>query len=120
MHERLKKFAELVKQEYGDILKVEAVIMETRIRLYIKDDSFIDIGYPVDKDYFFHWQRRNKIIRINTAPDHPQIKTFPRHLHNGLEVKEDFITDLQLYSEDNLLRLLNFVRETLKEEDVLR
>ena len=38
-----------------------------------------DIRYPVDSKYSFHWQRKDEMIRIDTAPHHNQLSTYPRH-----------------------------------------
>jgi hypothetical protein len=42
------------------------------------------------KDYSYHWQDREKktILRWDNAPHHPEIKTFPHHLHEEGGVKE--------------------------------
>lgn len=114
--ERLKKLLQLAKEEFSDILGDEPQIIETKLRLYLKDGSFIDIRYPLEKDYSFHWQRKKKEIRINTAPDHKEIKSFPRHLHIGSGVKEDRLTNLSFSPEENLRRFLKFVRDEFKKQ----
>lgn len=42
------------------------------------------------KDYSYHWQDREKktILRWDNAPHHPEVKTFPHHLHEEESVKE--------------------------------
>jgi hypothetical protein len=118
MLDRLKRLSDLIKREFSDLIRSDPIIMETRIRIHLKDDSFIDIRYPINTDYSFHWQREKETIRINTAPDHPEIETFPRHLHKGKEVKADNITEIGLLPEENLRRFMNFVRKILKEEEI--
>ncbi|MFB0509570.1 MAG: hypothetical protein ACETVX_03660 [bacterium] len=53
---------------------------------------------------------------MNTAPDHPEIKTFPRHIHKDENVLEDTITDLSLSPEENLRRFLNFVKVNITKK----
>lgn len=119
IRERLKKLISLIEEEFLDLLQREPILLETKIRLYLKDGSFIEIRYPLDQDYSFHWQRVDQIFRINTAPDHPDIKTFPRHIHEGMVVKEDYITDFDLSAEENLRRFLLFVRKDLDKRGFL-
>ncbi|MDH5187142.1 MAG: DUF6516 family protein [candidate division WOR-3 bacterium] len=59
---------------------------------------------------------KGDIIRVNTAPDHPEIKTFPRHIHKDENVLEDTITDLSLSPEENLRRFLNFVKVNITKK----
>ncbi len=46
--------------------------------------------------YSFHWQLEDKIIRIDTAPHHRLVSTYPRHMHIGMEenVVEDSVTEI--------------------------
>jgi hypothetical protein len=44
------------------------------------------------KDYSHHWQDRERktILRWDNAPHHPEIKTFPHHLHEeGIKESEE-------------------------------
>ncbi len=59
-----------------------------KLRLYLCDDSFMDIYYSTRGKYSFHWDRRlitNKIYRHDNAPHRKwrDIPTFPKHFHNG-------------------------------------
>lgn len=115
LRERLQKLATVAATEFKDILKEDPLILRDRIRLLFIDESFMDIRYPVTHDYSFHWRRAREVYRINTAPDHPEIETFPRHIHAGREenVEPDTITSLDDSPEQNLRRVLKWVREKL-------
>ncbi|MDI6811643.1 MAG: DUF6516 family protein [archaeon] len=41
------------------------------------------------KDYTYHWQDKEQrlIARWDNAPHHPEIETFPHHLHEGEAIK---------------------------------
>jgi hypothetical protein len=54
-----------------------------------------------------------RFLGINTAPDHLEIETFPRHLHKGPEVKTDNINDMNLSHDENLRSFMSLVREEL-------
>jgi len=122
LRERLQKLALVASKEFKDILRQEPLILRDRIRLLLIDESFMDIHYPVNYDYSFHWQREKELYRINTAPDHPEIETFPRHLHAGNEERtvSDTITSLNHTPEENLRKVLSWVREKLKSEKRLQ
>ena len=115
LRERLQELATVAATEFKDILKKDPLILRDRIRLIFIDESVMDIHYPVNHDYSFHWRRANEVYRINTAPDHPEIKTFPRHIHAGREedVKPDTITSLDNPPEENLRQVLKWIREKL-------
>jgi len=74
LRERLQKLALVASKEFKDILRQELLILRDRIRLLFIDGSFMDIHYPVDYDYSFHWQREKELYRINTAPDYSKIE----------------------------------------------
>ena len=51
LYERLLRLANLANKEFKDILAQEPLVLTDRIRLFLRDDSFMDIRYPVDQDY---------------------------------------------------------------------
>jgi hypothetical protein len=56
-----------------------------KLRLLLSDGSFMDIWLSTDGDYAYHWEQRRqrgRIHRWDNAPHHPQVNTFPDHLHN--------------------------------------
>jgi hypothetical protein len=66
-----------------------------RFVLKLIDDSELHIFEHVDSNlhkthYSYHWQdkRKTMILRWDNAPHHPEIKTFPYHLHEEENVKE--------------------------------
>ena len=89
-----------------------------RLRVVLKDCSSMTILYPRRNKYSFHWSRRNGIVRINTAPHHPG-PTYPRHVHLGSEedVRPDDLTSLEAAPEENLRRVLGWVRKELERSD---
>ena len=118
LRERYQKLARITSSEFKDILKQEPLVLRDRIRLLFIDESFMDIHYPVDHDYSFHWQRKRELYRINTAPNHPEIETFPRHIHAGEEenITSDTITSPNNPPEENLRQVLKWVKEKLKNK----
>jgi len=88
---RYLAFLKIVRDEFSDIV-VDAELHADRIRLTLVDGSWIEVRYPVEDKFSFHWQRGEKIYRIDMAPHHREISTFPRHIHFGSEdnITEDY------------------------------
>jgi hypothetical protein len=71
-----------------------------RYKIYLSDGSLLELTERLveEKDklqvtkYRFHWQTKegNLIKRWDNARHHPEVKTFPHHLHEG---SEENVTD---------------------------
>lgn len=115
----LSKFVRIAEKEFSKIVSSTEFLFDaphliepSRLRLYLIDDSFLDIRYDEESgDYSFHWQKANEITRFNNAPHHIAIKTFPRHIHLGSEnnVVEDNITSPKFTPEDNFRKILKWI-----------
>ncbi|MCX9010072.1 MAG: DUF6516 family protein [Candidatus Methanoperedens sp.] len=116
MH-RLIIISRCAEENFSDILNEAPVIYSDKVRLIFVDGSYMDIRYPVDSKYSFHWQLKESIIRIDTAPHHRQLSTYPRHMHAGDEdnVVEDTITEINNTVEENVKCVLRFVRRKLEK-----
>ncbi len=65
-----------------------------RFVVELRDDSELHVFEYVNSslrriDYSYHWQNKEKtlITRWDNAPHHPEIKTFPDHVHEGDSIK---------------------------------
>ncbi|NJD52481.1 MAG: hypothetical protein FIB07_06380 [Candidatus Methanoperedens sp.] len=116
MH-RLFIVAQCAQEHFLNILSEAPIIYSDKVRLVFVDGSYMDIRYPVDSKYSFHWQREDEMIRIDTAPHHRKLSTFPRHMHIGKEenVVEDSITEIDNTIEENVMCVLAFVRSKLEK-----
>lgn len=116
MH-RLIIIAQCAGKHFSDILSEAPIIYSDKVRLIFVDSSYMDIRYPVDSKYSFHWQREDEIIRIDTAPHHRQLSTYPRHMHIEKEnnVVEDPVTRIDNTIEENVKCVLGFVHKILKK-----
>ncbi|WP_052400192.1 toxin-antitoxin system TumE family protein [Geoglobus acetivorans] len=114
---RYLTFLKIVNEEFSDMV-VNIELHPDRIRLILTDKSWVDIRYPVEDKFSFHWQRSEKIYRIDTAPHHRNIKTYPRHIHLGSEnnIVEDNVTEGGKSPEDNFRRFMLWVRNTLQND----
>jgi hypothetical protein len=116
MH-RLIVIARCAEEHFSDILSEAPIIYSDKVRLVFIDGSYMDIRYPVDSKYSFHWERVDGIIRIDTAPHHHQLSTYPRHMYLGKEenVVEDSVTSVNNTIEENVWDVLGFVRRKLEK-----
>jgi len=111
MREILKRILQVAEKEFLDILKTKPSIIGMKLGIYLIDDSLLDVYYhPKGKKYSFHWQKQTESIRINTAPHHRHIVSYPRHMHSGQRIEADKITDTDLPPEENLRKVLSYIR----------
>ncbi|MCD6227973.1 MAG: hypothetical protein J7K17_00645 [Candidatus Omnitrophica bacterium] len=123
----LKKFEELSKiatKEFADIV-IESKILfmpnrePLKLRLFLFDDTIIDIWLSVKGKYSYHWEQRpirDFIYRHDNAPHKKweNLKTFPKHFHKGSEtaVEESYISERP---EEAIRDFLQFVREKMRD-----
>ncbi|NOZ76230.1 MAG: hypothetical protein GXO65_00820 [Euryarchaeota archaeon] len=81
---RFLGFARIARDKFSDIV-AGMEIFDDRMVLVFSDGSEMTVMYPIETKYSFHWQRKDGIIRIDTAPHHHGVKTFPNHIHYGSE-----------------------------------
>ncbi len=106
--------------ESGEIFYSNITHEALKLRLYLYDESFIDIYYSTKGKYSFHWNKlvsHNEIFRHDNAPHvkWKNISTFPKHFHDG---SEDNVVSSHL-SDDPVKAIrefLNFVVKKIKEE----
>jgi len=112
-----QRLARICQEEFSDIVEQTQLIRpgsvgSTKLRILLKEKSYIDIWLSASGRYSYHWERRAKggqIFRHDNAPDFPAIKTFPKHFHDGSEdnIRESFLSD---EPEEAIHEVLGFVR----------
>jgi hypothetical protein len=120
--EHYKRIKSNVELRFSDILKSAELIQGTagrirKLRLYLIDNTFVDIWYSPDGSYSYHWEQRsirNDIYRHDNAPHKKwrSVSTFPKHCHDGNQqnVTESFLPD---NSENAVEEFLRLVRERM-------
>ena len=79
----IAEFGEIVKKI--ELIRSRSSFGSSKIRCILNDNSFIDIFLSGAGRYSFHWERRfinGLIFREDNAPDHSEIKSFPKHFHS--------------------------------------
>ncbi len=111
---RMLNFVKILNDDFSDIV-TDVDLHPDRLKITLVDNSWIEVRYPIKHKFSFHWQKGNKIYRIDTAPHHKHIRTYPRHIHFETEdnVIEDFITKAGDEPEDDFRNFMKWVREQL-------
>ena len=117
-----KQIERMAHSEFPDIVISSQIFHKrssasAKLRLYLKDQTYMDIWLSETGKYSYHWEQRAKrrlIHRHDNAPDHPEITTFPKHFHNGDEqnILPSYLNDEPL---DVIRKFLEFARTLLKE-----
>lgn len=116
-----RRLAFIALREFPDVV-VGTEIVEGKLRIFIADDSFIDIWFSEKRKgvYAYHWERRmvdGTIYRHDNLPDREarKLETFPKHFHEGSEekIRESRISD---DPEQVIRQFLTFVREVSERE----
>ncbi|NPV74414.1 MAG: hypothetical protein HPY89_11735 [Pelotomaculum sp.] len=112
----LKRLQAIIEIEYQEIV-VSSDIIQNKLRIYLVDNSFIDIGFSlkIPGRFSYHWERRHldgTLYRHDNFPD-PQWKeiiTFPKHFHNGSQnkVEESYISE---DPETGIRQFMAFIRK---------
>lgn len=125
LEDRFNRIVEVVVADFSDIavdvqLRFTSSGAVERLRIFLLDESFVDVWLSVSGKYSYHWEQRHVrglIHRHDNAPHSKwrEIKTFPKHFHDGKEdnVKESNIPDDPSTAIDYFL---SFVRGFLKKE----
>jgi len=113
------QFRQIAVSDFGDI--VEGItVMEGKLRLLFKDETFMDIWLSVKKKgvYAYHWERREvdgTIYRYNNLPDREakKLQTYPKHFHDKAQgnVVESNLSD---NPEEAIRTVLEFARRIIK------
>ena len=100
-----KHIKTIVEAKFSDIVMSAELVLGVadrirKLRLYLIDNTFVDIWYSSDGSYSYHWEQRdirNAIYRHDNAPHikWKNISTFPKHCHDGtqLNVTDSFLPD---------------------------
>jgi len=124
LEDQFNCIVEVVRSDFSDIavdvqLRFTTSGAVERLRIFLLDESFVDVWLSRSGKYSYHWEQRHVrglIHRHDNAPHDKwkEIKTFPKHFHDGSEdnVKESNIAD---DPPSAINYFLTFVRDFLKK-----
>jgi hypothetical protein len=117
----LSEYADLVVR--GDLLRLPSGEV-LKLRLYLADESFVEVNVSATGRYSYHWERRltgrSDIYRFDNAPHSrwQAVATYPNHFHNGAE---DQVESSEISSEpmEAIRQVCAFIRAKLRDERAL-
>jgi hypothetical protein len=125
LEELFQRIVEVVVAEFSDIA-VDVQLRYTpsgaieRLRIFLFDETFVDIWLSSSGKYAYHWEQRHvrgRIHRHDNAPHKKwaEVKTFPKHFHDGNEdnVKESTIPEEPTAAASYFL---SFVRNSINKK----
>lgn len=80
VHHDLK---EKIEQDYGNRLRGPVQLKQDALRLSLVNDAQLEIRYASPQEYSLAWQWGDASLRIDTAPLHAHVPTWPNHLHDA-------------------------------------
>jgi len=79
LHLQLK---EQIAQHFAPHLNKETVLLQDALQLSLDNGVAVEIRYLDPAEYSIHWLCGEAAGRIDTAPLHPDLETFPNHFHD--------------------------------------
>jgi hypothetical protein len=129
LEEIFQRIVEVVIADFSDIM-VDTQLRLTpsgaveRLRIFLVDNTFIDIWLSLSRKYSYHWEQRHVrgcIHRHDNAPHTKwkDVETFPKHFHDGNEnnVKESLIPDEPVAAVGYFL---SFVRSSIRSKEEIK
>ena len=117
----LEALKEIIEDEFLDIVEDILKPSEEKLRVVLKDRSFIDVrlSQKVKDRFDFHWERRHingNIFRYDNFPDirFKHLKIFPYHFHYK---KENKVIEAKFKKspKQGFKNFMNFVKDYLRK-----
>ena len=81
-----------IEVEFAQALE-SAELCRDALLVRLRNDVTIELRFADATEYAINWQWGDVQLRIDTAPMHPELTTFPNHLHDSDgELRTDRIT----------------------------
>lgn len=100
----------MIEERYGDRLTGAPAVSLDALTVNFVSGLVVELQYLNSNEYSVQWLWRDILLRIDTAPVHPGLATFPNHFHgaDGM-VKADMLTVPGREPWDNVCRLMDAV-----------
>lgn len=104
------ELADYLDVSHADDMKGPVERRQDAIVAHLVNGVTLTILYAAPNAYSLHWSREGASARIDTAPVHHDLETFPHHLHlaDGRLVS-DPVTDPADPPRDNVARLIRML-----------
>ena len=74
---------EKIDAHYADRLQAPVQLAQDALTLRLTNDVVIEVRFASEQEYAVSWQWGDARLKIDTAPLHPDLATFPNHLHDA-------------------------------------
>jgi hypothetical protein len=102
--------ADRVVEAFGERLTASPRLAHDAVTLEFGDDLAMQARFASDDEYSIEWQRGAQRFRIDTAPLHRGLASFPNHFHDADgSVHADLLTRPGAAPWDNLRAVLEMV-----------
>lgn len=79
LHSTLKG---VIDQEFAAAIMQPVELCRDALLVRLRNDVAIELRIASADEYSMAWRWGEALLRIDTAPLHPQLATFPNHLHD--------------------------------------
>jgi len=106
------EIANKIIDHYGESLIDSPKQNHDALTVSLSNGVVLEIRMASADEYSFLWKTEEKEFRIDTAPLHPDISTFPNHLHHSSgELRPDPLTTPGVPPWQNVEQVLNAILE---------
>lgn len=103
---------ECIEEEFGERLSAIPELKQDALILGLDNGVMVEIRYAGPAAYALAWVWNGAMLRIDTAPVHPHLSTFPNHLHDAEgTIRADPITRPDADPWDNTRALIEVLLE---------
>ena len=97
-------------RHFSGQLDAPVQLLQDALVLRLSNAVTMELRFAGNDEYALSWQWGDAQLRIDTAPLHPELSTFPNHLHDGEGVvRADPVTRPELDAWDNAQALIEAV-----------
>ncbi len=101
------ELGELIQDHFADNLADAPEQKQDVLIVRLANGVTLDIRYAAPDAYSLRWTHADREAGIDTAPLHPDLATFPNHLHDADgTLRADPLTRTDATPEDNVRRLI--------------
>lgn len=72
-----------IERRYADALTEPVQVRQDALLLALHNGVAMELRFGAAHEYAIAWRWGDAELRIDTAPLHPQLATFPNHLHDA-------------------------------------
>ncbi len=70
-----------IASRYASALQTEPVLSQDALTIFFLNGLVVEIRYLNINEYSIQWLWNEMLLRIDTAPIHPELASFPQHFH---------------------------------------